>query len=219
MDHDHENYHDYDRHGFCSVLGDLAVSLGLNPLYLMLPAAVNISFMMMMMIVMIMILLMMMIMILMILLSIIMMILMICSGDLLLCLHAPSCLPDQCNCLQSLRFITILVLAIIIITILVLFIIITITNIFITISLHLLLIITMPNQCNAIVYKASGFCLKSHDSVKFDPLWYQLLWGLIAVFNCFFEEVFFGSICRNRNNIQFHHHHHQTHPDNHENHQ
>ena len=49
MDHDHENYHDYDRHGFCSVLGDLAVSLGLNPLYLMLPAAVNISFMMMMM--------------------------------------------------------------------------------------------------------------------------------------------------------------------------
>lgn len=51
MDHDHENYRDYDRHGFCSVLGDLAVSLGLNPLYLMLPAAVNISIMMMMMIV------------------------------------------------------------------------------------------------------------------------------------------------------------------------
>merc|ERR1712037_1087155 len=26
-----------------------------------------------------------------------------CCGDLLLCLHASSCLPDQCNCLQSLR--------------------------------------------------------------------------------------------------------------------
>ena len=211
MDHDHENYHDYDRHGFCSVLGDLAVSLGLNPLYLMLPAAVNISIMMMMMIVMIMILLMMMIMILMILLSIILMTLMICSGDLLLCLHAPSCLPDQCNCLQSLRFIniTILVLAIIIIINN------TITNIFITISLHLLLIITMPNQCNAIVYKASGFCLKSHDSVKFDPLWYQLLWGLIAVFNCFPQRSLFWL---NLQKQQFHHYHHQTHPDNHENH-
>ena len=83
------------------------------------------------------------------------------SGDLLLCLHAPSCLSNQCNCLQSLRFIAILVLFIII-----------------TRTLHLLLFITILNECNASVYKVSGFYLKSHDSVQFDPLWYQLLWGL-----------------------------------------
>jgi len=27
-----------------------------------------------------------------------------CCGDLLLCLHAPSCLSNQCNCLQSFRY-------------------------------------------------------------------------------------------------------------------
>ena len=229
---------------FVSVLGDLAVSLGLNPLYLMLPAAVNSSFLIMLNRMMMMKIMMktMMMMILMTrstsccpLRWAFMVILKIndddddkwwwwrywwwwidvqsndlphvarcgekfiydgdengftdndddedienddddddISGDLLLRIHAPGCLSDQCDCLQSLRFI--------IFTILLLFIIITII---ITIFLHFLLIITVINHCNEIEYKASGFCQKVMTR-------HQLLWGLTKICNCVFKEVFFA---------------------------
>ena len=76
-------------------------------------------------------------------------------GDLLLCLHAPSCLSNQCNCIQSFRFHHCISPS--------------------SLSPPTSFMIIMLKQC---------YLTQSHDSVESDPLWYQLLWVLIKALFC-----------------------------------